>query len=268
MCQQCFTPQTVKVVTMLTQHSTRSSTETVYFQCHFFPLLGMQFFCYPFPFSSWKHQNGARSSSIPSIQLFAKHAHSVQCHRLVFVRIGPNIHISFDASSFPMHLNSMSMECGRKPLQASEPHPVNGKNIITTLCDSFKPCYLCVNCLCCMQNISTMMPSVLFFQKLSRLYDTLHRAYNKIMEVIQSGRRLLGTYFRVAFYGQVRLTIGYKWSFICRTVSVTTHNRPGVRNHDVSQHCAVCRVGKMDYKSNGCGNDSSFQADILFKWLH
>lgn len=43
-------------------------------------------------------------------------------------------------------------------------------------------------------------------QKLSRLYDTLHRAYNKIMEVIQSGRRLLGTYFRVAFYGQVRPT--------------------------------------------------------------
>ncbi|XP_037537707.1 dedicator of cytokinesis protein 11 [Nematolebias whitei] len=41
------------------------------------------------------------------------------------------------------------------------------------------------------------------YEKLSRLYDTLHRAYNKIMEVIQSGRRLLGTYFRVAFYGQV-----------------------------------------------------------------
>uniref|UniRef100_A0A3Q3B796 Dedicator of cytokinesis 11 n=1 Tax=Kryptolebias marmoratus TaxID=37003 RepID=A0A3Q3B796_KRYMA len=41
------------------------------------------------------------------------------------------------------------------------------------------------------------------YEKLSRLYDTLHRAYNKIMEVIQSGRRMLGTYFRVAFYGQV-----------------------------------------------------------------
>uniref|UniRef100_A0A7N6BBL3 Dedicator of cytokinesis 11 n=1 Tax=Anabas testudineus TaxID=64144 RepID=A0A7N6BBL3_ANATE len=40
------------------------------------------------------------------------------------------------------------------------------------------------------------------YEKLSRLYSTLHRAYNKIMEVIQSGRRLLGTYFRVAFYGQ------------------------------------------------------------------
>uniref|UniRef100_A0A8C5B1F1 Dedicator of cytokinesis 11 n=1 Tax=Gadus morhua TaxID=8049 RepID=A0A8C5B1F1_GADMO len=38
--------------------------------------------------------------------------------------------------------------------------------------------------------------------KLSRLYETLTRAYNKIMEVMQSGRRLLGTYFRVAFYGQ------------------------------------------------------------------
>uniref|UniRef100_A0A8C6Q994 Dedicator of cytokinesis 11 n=1 Tax=Nothobranchius furzeri TaxID=105023 RepID=A0A8C6Q994_NOTFU len=40
------------------------------------------------------------------------------------------------------------------------------------------------------------------YEKLSRLYDTLHRAYIKIMEVIQSGRRLLGTYFRVGFYGQ------------------------------------------------------------------
>ncbi|XP_046904985.1 dedicator of cytokinesis protein 11-like isoform X2 [Hypomesus transpacificus] len=41
------------------------------------------------------------------------------------------------------------------------------------------------------------------FEKLSGLYDTLHRAYNKILEVMHSGRRLLGTYFRVAFYGQV-----------------------------------------------------------------
>uniref|UniRef100_H2M781 DOCKER domain-containing protein n=1 Tax=Oryzias latipes TaxID=8090 RepID=H2M781_ORYLA len=40
------------------------------------------------------------------------------------------------------------------------------------------------------------------YEKLSRLYETLHRAYNKIMEVIQSGRRMLGTFFRVAFYGQ------------------------------------------------------------------
>ncbi|TRY94835.1 hypothetical protein DNTS_029910, partial [Danionella cerebrum] len=40
------------------------------------------------------------------------------------------------------------------------------------------------------------------FEKLRRLYDTLQRAYAKVLEVMQSGRRLLGTYFRVAFYGQ------------------------------------------------------------------
>ncbi|KAA0723028.1 Dedicator of cytokinesis protein 11 [Triplophysa tibetana] len=40
------------------------------------------------------------------------------------------------------------------------------------------------------------------FEKLRRLYDTLQRAYAKILEVMQSGRRMLGTYYRVAFYGQ------------------------------------------------------------------
>ncbi|MEQ2219872.1 Dedicator of cytokinesis protein 9, partial [Xenoophorus captivus] len=42
------------------------------------------------------------------------------------------------------------------------------------------------------------------FQKLTHLYDTLHRAYTKVMEVMHTGKRLLGTYFRVAFFGQVR----------------------------------------------------------------
>ncbi|XP_012878416.1 PREDICTED: dedicator of cytokinesis protein 9 [Dipodomys ordii] len=40
------------------------------------------------------------------------------------------------------------------------------------------------------------------FERLSHLYDTLHRAYSKVTEVMHSGRRLLGTYFRVAFFGQ------------------------------------------------------------------
>uniref|UniRef100_A0A8C4ZYY5 Dedicator of cytokinesis 9b n=1 Tax=Gadus morhua TaxID=8049 RepID=A0A8C4ZYY5_GADMO len=40
------------------------------------------------------------------------------------------------------------------------------------------------------------------FEKLTHLYDTLHRAYTKVMEVMHSGRRMLGTYFRVAFFGQ------------------------------------------------------------------
>uniref|UniRef100_H2ZTS2 Dedicator of cytokinesis 11 n=1 Tax=Latimeria chalumnae TaxID=7897 RepID=H2ZTS2_LATCH len=40
------------------------------------------------------------------------------------------------------------------------------------------------------------------FQKLAHLYRTLHQAYMKVLEVMQTGRRLLGTFFRVAFYGQ------------------------------------------------------------------
>ncbi|XP_016894015.1 dedicator of cytokinesis protein 9-like isoform X3 [Cynoglossus semilaevis] len=40
------------------------------------------------------------------------------------------------------------------------------------------------------------------FEKLSHLYDTLHRAYTKVIEVMHSGKRLLGTHFRVAFFGQ------------------------------------------------------------------
>uniref|UniRef100_A0A674DQ50 Dedicator of cytokinesis 9 n=1 Tax=Salmo trutta TaxID=8032 RepID=A0A674DQ50_SALTR len=40
------------------------------------------------------------------------------------------------------------------------------------------------------------------FEKLSHLYDTLHRAYIKVTEVMHTGKRLLGTYFRVAFFGQ------------------------------------------------------------------
>lgn len=44
---------------------------------------------------------------------------------------------------------------------------------------------------------------VLVLQKLTHVYDTLHRAYTKVLEVMHTGKRLLGTYFRVAFFGQV-----------------------------------------------------------------
>ncbi|XP_072434130.1 dedicator of cytokinesis protein 9-like isoform X10 [Chiloscyllium punctatum] len=40
------------------------------------------------------------------------------------------------------------------------------------------------------------------FEKLAHLYETLHQAYKKIAEVTHTGKRLLGTYFRVAFFGQ------------------------------------------------------------------
>uniref|UniRef100_A0A672JQW8 Dedicator of cytokinesis 9 n=1 Tax=Salarias fasciatus TaxID=181472 RepID=A0A672JQW8_SALFA len=39
-------------------------------------------------------------------------------------------------------------------------------------------------------------------KKLAHLYDTLHRAYSKVTEVMHTGKRLLGTFFRVAFFGQ------------------------------------------------------------------
>lgn len=47
-----------------------------------------------------------------------------------------------------------------------------------------------------------------FHQKLAHLYDTLHRAYSKVTEVMHTGKRLLGTYFRVAFFGQVSVQLG------------------------------------------------------------
>ncbi|XP_066266769.1 dedicator of cytokinesis protein 9-like isoform X2 [Branchiostoma lanceolatum] len=40
------------------------------------------------------------------------------------------------------------------------------------------------------------------FQRLADAYRHLTQSYEKVVTVMQSGRRLLGTYFRVAFYGQ------------------------------------------------------------------
>lgn len=78
-------------------------------------------------------------------------------------------------------------------------------------------------------------------QKLSRLYDTLHRAYNKIMEVIQSGRRLLGTYFRVAFYGQVRPTRNFKAVSFYGTTPMTSYRIfKGAVNQMVKVTCHSC----------------------------
>ncbi|XP_044183263.1 dedicator of cytokinesis protein 9-like [Acropora millepora] len=41
------------------------------------------------------------------------------------------------------------------------------------------------------------------FRRLSNAYESLAQAYKKVVEVMGSGRRLLGKYFRVAFFGQV-----------------------------------------------------------------
>jgi hypothetical protein len=41
------------------------------------------------------------------------------------------------------------------------------------------------------------------YEELARAYGTMHQACKKIVEVSSTGRRLLGTYFRVGFYGKV-----------------------------------------------------------------
>lgn len=43
------------------------------------------------------------------------------------------------------------------------------------------------------------------FQSLAHCYQTLSQAYNKAVQVQRSGKRLLGRYYRVAFFGQVRI---------------------------------------------------------------
>ena len=41
-------------------------------------------------------------------------------------------------------------------------------------------------------------------QNMMEMFGKLHQAYRKVVEIEGSGRRYLGTYFRVAFYGKVR----------------------------------------------------------------
>uniref|UniRef100_A0A4W5Q1M3 Dedicator of cytokinesis 10 n=1 Tax=Hucho hucho TaxID=62062 RepID=A0A4W5Q1M3_9TELE len=45
------------------------------------------------------------------------------------------------------------------------------------------------------------------FKRLSELYYDIHRSYLKVTEVVNSEKRLFGRYYRVAFYGLVRLEL-------------------------------------------------------------
>ena len=48
------------------------------------------------------------------------------------------------------------------------------------------------------------MSIVLFhIQRLSNAYESLAQDYKKVVDVMGTGKRLLGKYFRVAFFGQV-----------------------------------------------------------------
>ena len=42
------------------------------------------------------------------------------------------------------------------------------------------------------------------FKHMAEMYGKLHEAYRKVVEIMATGRRYLGTYFRIAFFGKVR----------------------------------------------------------------
>lgn len=81
--------------------------------------------------------------------------------------------------------------------------------------------------------------SLLFAQKLAHLYDTLHRAYSKVTEVMHTGKRLLGTYFRVAFFGQV--------SSVSLEESHSGREREVVVLYRLDDFCAPCFLGKRNF---------------------
>ena len=41
------------------------------------------------------------------------------------------------------------------------------------------------------------------FEKMRDMYGKLHLSFKKVVEIMTTGRRYLGTFFRIAFYGKV-----------------------------------------------------------------
>ena len=41
------------------------------------------------------------------------------------------------------------------------------------------------------------------FEKMRDMYGKLHLSFKKVVEIMATGRRYLGTFFRIAFYGKV-----------------------------------------------------------------
>lgn len=51
------------------------------------------------------------------------------------------------------------------------------------------------------------------YEALANCYSHLAQACNKIVEVTRTGKRLLGRFYRVAFFGMVRYAISRKYIF-------------------------------------------------------
>ncbi|XP_077513928.1 dedicator of cytokinesis protein Ziz isoform X7 [Amblyomma americanum] len=60
------------------------------------------------------------------------------------------------------------------------------------------------------------------YAALSRCYKTLHQGYNKILEVNCTGKRLLGTYYRVVFFGQAYFGDDSEKEYIYKEPKVTS----------------------------------------------
>ncbi len=41
------------------------------------------------------------------------------------------------------------------------------------------------------------------FKNMMEMYGKLHSAFKKVVDIMATGRRYLGTYFRIGFYGKV-----------------------------------------------------------------
>lgn len=55
------------------------------------------------------------------------------------------------------------------------------------------------------------------FKHMMEMYGRLHEAFRKVVDITATGKRYLGTYFRVAFYGKVRLCVPL-WMFTINLV--------------------------------------------------
>ena len=74
------------------------------------------------------------------------------------------------------------------------------------------------------------------FKSMTEMYGKLHTAFRKVVDVMATGRRYLGTYFRIGFYGKVRITHTHT-----HTHSLShTHTHTHIRTH-THTHTAIWR---------------------------
>ncbi|XP_064456848.1 dedicator of cytokinesis protein 9-like isoform X3 [Ornithodoros turicata] len=71
------------------------------------------------------------------------------------------------------------------------------------------------------------------YEALSQCYKTLHTCYTKIIEVNKTGKRLLGTYYRVVFFGQAYFGDDSEKEYIYKEPKVTSLSEISERLHQM-----------------------------------